>query len=146
MPLQTPKYDRKPPENGPKILPKSIQKRFEIQRYVEKAEMSFRATPPSLLLTFGSRRASKIDQKSMKKRGAKQHHVGERFKSLETSIWDRFWEPRWRPKWRKIDAKLASKKCANKESKAKSNETAKESDRVSRHQGFEVWELSLIHI
>ena len=76
MPLQTPKYDQKPPENGPKIIPKSIQKRFEIERYVEKAEMSFRATPPSLLLNFRFRRASKIDQKSMKKRDTKQHHVG----------------------------------------------------------------------
>ena len=35
---------------------------------------------------------------------------------------------------------VASKKFANKESKAKSNETAKESDNTSRHQGFEARE------
>ena len=69
-------YDRKPPENGPKIVPKSIPKRFEFERYVAKAEMSFRANTPSLLLDFRFWRASKIDLKWMKKRDVKQHHVG----------------------------------------------------------------------
>ena len=44
------------------------------------------------------------------------------------------------PKMEENRCQVASKKFANKESKAKSNETAKESDKWSRHQGFEVWE------
>ena len=44
------------------------------------------------------------------------------------------------PKMEENRCQVASKKFANKENKAKSNETAKESDNGSRHQGFEAWE------
>ena len=51
-PIPTPMYDRKPIENDPKTGPKSIPKRIEFERYVAKAEVSFRANVPSLLLDF----------------------------------------------------------------------------------------------